>query len=400
MREDLLGYLLSALEPHEMRRIDQRLQEDPLLREELAKVQRMLNDFDQTVGENDLVELPPDLISRTLDSIDAAETIESGGAGFANAIAPDTGQTVTAGVSHSLFSGDSAISGMRPERLLPSKNRQTWADMLVSALAAAAILALAFPVVARYRGEARKMACQNNLRQLGVAIGDYVLARTDSRLPQVAESGHEAFSGMWELHLTDRGLLTDPSLRWCADGEVPDEECPRNCEETQLVLYGEAAIGSKSSNRGGTVFSRVGSHDLINSEHLMDAAFRGDIELLKFIQRIAGGHYAYNLGVIENGKYQTPRHEGRASFAVMGDMPIAGRHSADGVDVTTLKWHHGEGANILYEDGSVRHVRPRSIDVYDHPYTNHRGSISAGVNIDDASLGPSWYAPTPEAVQR
>jgi prepilin-type processing-associated H-X9-DG protein len=402
MREDLLGYLLSALEPHEMRRIDQRLQEDPLLREELANVQRMLNEFDQTVGENDLVELPPDLISRTLDSIDAAETLESDGSGFANASDPDAGQTVTAGGSHSLFSGDSAILGMRPERLLPSKNRQSWADMLVSALAAAAILALAFPVVARYRGEARKMACQNNLRQLGVAIGDYVLGRTDSRLPQVAESGHEAFSGIWELRLTDRGLLTDPSLRWCADGEIPDEECPRNCEETQLLFYGDRETGTKSSPpRRGTLFSRVGSHDLINSEHLMDAAFRGDIKLLKFIQRVAGGHYAYNLGVIDNGKYQTPRYEGRSSFAVLGDMPIAGRQTADGIDVTTLKWHHGEGANILYEDGSVRHVRPRSmIDVYDHPYTNHRGSIAAGVNIDDASLGPSWYAPTPEAIQR
>jgi prepilin-type processing-associated H-X9-DG protein len=399
MREDLLGYLLSALEPHEMRRIDQRLQEDPLLREELAEVQRMLNDFDQSVGENDLVELPPDLISRTLASIDAAE---DGSADFANAVEAAVQQPLTASGSQSLFSSDAAMLGMRPERLLPGKNRQTWADMLVSALAAAAILALAFPVVARYRGEARKMACQNNLRQLGVAIGDYVLGRTDSRLPQVAESGHEAFSGIWELRLTDRGLLTDPSLRWCADGEIPDEECPRNCEETQLLFYGDRENLAKSAaNRSGTTFSRVGSHDLINSEHLMDAAFRGDIELLKFIQRIAGGHYAYNLGVIENGKYQTPRYEGRSSFAVLGDMPIAGRQSADGVDVTTLKWHHGEGANILYEDGSVRHVRPRSmIDVYDHPYTNHRGSIAAGVNIDDASLGPSWYAPTPEAVQR
>lgn len=402
MREDLLGYLLSALEPHEMRRIDQRLQEDPLLREELANVQRMLNDFDQTVGENDLVELPPDLISRTLDNIDAAETVESDGSESAHAVDSGAGQSMTAGGSHSLFSADSAISGMRPERLLPTENRQTWADMLVSFLAAAAILALAFPVVARYRGEARKMACQNNLRQIGLAIGDFVLGRTDSRLPQIAESGHEAFSGIWELQLTDRGLLTDPSLRWCADGEIPDEVCPRNCEETQLLFYGDTDIAADlSSAHGGTVFSRVGSHDLINSEHLMDAAFRGDIKLLKFIQRIAGGHYAYNLGVIDNGKYRTPRCEWRSSFAVLGDMPIAGRQSADGIDVTTLKWHHGEGANILYEDGSVRHMRPRSMtDFNDHPYTNHRGSIAAGVNIDDASLGPSWYAPTPEAVQR
>lgn len=407
MREDLLGYLLSALEPHEMRRIDQRLQEDPLLREELAKVQRMLDEFDQVAGENDLVELPPDLISRTLDCIEQAETDANDNAGFDSvgfdsAVDSAADQSLVAGGSHSLFSSDSSLSGMRPERLLPTRAQQTWADLLVSALAAAAILALAFPVVSRYRGEARKMACQNNLRQLGVAIGDYVLGRNDSRLPQIAESGLEAFSGIWELRLADRGLLTDPSWRWCADGEIPSEVCPRNCDEPQWSTAGNQATGAKlAPDRGGTVFSRVGSHDLINSEHLMDAAFRGDIKLLKFIQRTAGGHYAYNLGVIENGKYQTPRDEGRASFAILGDMPIAGRHSADGIDVTTLKWHHGQGANILYEDGSVRHMRPASmIDIYDHPYTNHRGSMAAGVNIDDASLAPSWFAPTPEAMQR
>jgi len=401
MREDLLGYLLSALEPHEMRRIDQRLQEDPLLREELANVQRMLDEFDQAAGENDLVELPPDLVSRTLDSIGVAES------------EPGDGPSVVAG-SHSLFSQESPVAALRPDRSLPSKHEQTWADLLVSALAAAAILALTFPVVARYRGEARKMACQNNLRQLGVAIGEFVLGRSDSRLPQVAESGHDAFSGMWELHLVDRGLLDDPSLRWCPDGMIPSEVWPRSCEQPggahallvddggqPSVSRAPSPAANLSAARGGTTFSRVGSHDLIGSEHLLDAAFRGDIELLKFIQRIAGGHYAYNLGVVDNGKYQTPRYEARSAFAVMGDMPIAGRQSADGVDVTTMKWHHGLGANILYEDGSVRHVRPGSmIDIYDHPYTNHRGSIAAGVNIDDASLAPSWFAPTPEAVQR
>jgi len=387
MREDLLGYLLSALEPHEMRRIDQRLQEDPLLREELANVQRMLDEFDQAAGENDLAELPPDLVSRTLDSIGVVASPSGEGPG------------AMAG-SHSLFSPDSSVAALRPERNFVSKHEQTWADMLVSALAAAAILALTFPVVARYRGEARKMACQNNLRQLGVAIGDFVLGRSDSRLPQVAESGHEAFSGIWELRLVDHGLMDDPSLRWCPDGMIPSEVWPRSCEQPGGAQALSPAA-NLSSARGGTTFSRVGSHDLIGSEHLMDAAFRGDIELLKFIQRIAGGHYAYNLGVVDNGKYQTPRYEARSAFAVMGDMPIAGRQSADRVDVTTMKWHHGQGANILYEDGSVRHVRPGSmIDVYDHPYTNHRGAIAAGVNIDDASLAPSWFAPTPEAVQR
>jgi len=398
MREDLLGYLLSALEPHEMRRIDERLEEDPLLREELAEVQRMLDQVDHTVGENDLVELPPGLVSRTIQCIDDA----------------DNGTIEIPFGGRSLFSPDSSVSLLRPERVLPGQSRWRWGDVLVGSFAVGVLLALTFPVLVRYRGEARKIACQDNLRQLGVAIGDFVTGRADSRLPQVAESGHEAFAGIWELRLTDRGLLTDAALRWCPDGLVPDEQCERNCDKqinshgllanrgVEPILASHHHTGAATQqNRGGTKFTRVGTRDLINSEHLIDAAFRGDLELLKFIQRIAGGHYAYNLGVTENGRYQTPRYEGRSSFAVLGDMPIAGRQSADGVDVTTMKWHHGQGANILYEDGSVRHVRPRSmIDIHDHPYTNHRGSIAAGVNIDDAALGASWYAPSPDAVQR
>lgn len=398
MREDLLGYLLSALEPHEMRRIDQRLEEDPLLREELAEVQRMLDQVDHNAGDNDLVELPSGLVARTLQCIDEAVS----------------GRDEVPNQRFSLFSPKSPVSLLRPEPVLPGKSSWRWGDVLVGSFAVGILLALTFPVLARYRGEARKIACQDNLRQLGVAIGDFVTGRTDSRLPQVAESGHEAFAGIWELRLTDRGLLNDAALRWCPDGTIPDEQCERNCDKqdhahSQLAIYGNSAnqanhyptASPASRNHGGTKFTRVGTHDLINSEHLIDAAYRGDLELLKFIQRIAGGHYAYNLGVMENGRYQTPRYEGRSSFAVLGDMPIAGRQSADGVDVTTMKWHHGQGANILYEDGSVRHVRPRSmIDIHDHPYTNHRSAIAAGVHIDDAALGASWYAPSPDAVQR
>ena len=42
MHEDLLGYLLGALEPHEMRRIAQLLRDDPAARDELARIEESL----------------------------------------------------------------------------------------------------------------------------------------------------------------------------------------------------------------------------------------------------------------------------------------------------------------------------------------------------------------------
>jgi prepilin-type processing-associated H-X9-DG protein len=126
-----------------------------------------------------------------------------------------------------------------------------------------------------------------------------------------------------------------------------------------------------------------------------------DYSLLRWIQRHAGGHFAYLLGVVDDSTYKPPRYEGRPSFAVLGDAPIAGHQATEAVDVTKLRYSHGEGANLLFEDGSVRHVLPAQMaELADHPYINHRGAIEAGMNIDDAVLAPSWVGPFPRKRQR
>ena len=141
---------------------------------------------------------------------------------------------------------------------------------------------------------------------------------------------------------------------------------------------------------------------LVGGSELSGAAQAGDVSLLQWLQRIAGGHYAYSLGVIDENRYHAPRYEGRASFAILGDAPIAGNQISDAVDVSKLRWSHGgHGANLLYEDGSVRHLQVSTmLGIPDHPFVNHRGSIEAGVNIDDASLAPSSRPPFIPARQR
>jgi hypothetical protein len=57
--------------------------------------------------------------------------------------------------------------------------------------------------------------------------------------------------------------------------------------------------------------------------------------------------------------------------------------------------------NVLYEDGRVRFIRAEALDsMHDHPLVNHVGASEAGVNIDDASLSPSWRAPFTVSIQR
>lgn len=367
MREDLLGYLLSALQPHEMRRVDQRLQDEPQLREQLAQVQRMLRSLDRAVAAEEVVEVPPHLIARTLANIPERCPAASDLAAQEAAPAPRRDSGVT----------------LRPGQEPPPRGRRSWADLLAMTAAAVAMVALLFPLAARLRSEARSVACQDNLRQLGVALGQFAMRESESHLPALAQQGPEAFSGMYAVRLADRGLLSDASLRWCPATDLPLAEAP-------------PPTGDGSSRTAPALTHLVVGKDL---ERAADAR---DVSLLRWLQRVAGGHYAYSLGVINGTRYDAPQYEGRTSFAVLGDAPISGHQVTDGVDVSKLRWSHGgDGANLLYEDGSVRHLRiPAMLGLADHPFVNHRGSFEAGVNIDDASLAPSWRPPFIKARQR
>ena len=190
------------------------------------------------------------------------------------------------------------------------------------------------------------------------------------RLPQVAESGPEAFAGMYALRLDDAGLLFDPMSRWCPSADLPEvtpEESP-----------------------------------LISVEVLPPVAALREVPVddLKRIQRLAGGHYAYNLGVVDASGYSAPRNESRGTFAIMAAAPV-GYQIHPGQTPTLRFSHGGRGLNVLYEDGAVRFIEIRSLDsMPDNPLINHRGESEAGVNIDDASLSPSWRPPFTHSIQR
>jgi hypothetical protein len=141
---------------------------------------------------------------------------------------------------------------------------------------------------------------------------------------------------------------------------------------------------------------------VIHVKDLREAHESGDVDRLRWQQQMAGGSYSYTLGVLDEGRYAAPHYESRASFAVLGDSVTSGDEASAGVDASRLRWGHpGNGANLLFEDGSVRFLNMSSgQQIPDHPYFNHRGSIEAGVNVDDASLAPSWRAPFYWSPQR
>jgi hypothetical protein len=347
MHEDLLGYLLGALEPHEMRRVAQWLRDDPAARAQLDQIERSLKPLEESLEP---IEPPPsDLVSRTLASL------------------PPLASPVEGGFVSEQSGGPDALMPMQSGIEAPRNAHSTWLDWIGGATAAAVVLGLLLPTLAEGRFESRKIACQDQLRQLGTAITQFVNRNQQDRLPAVAEAGPEAFAGMYAVRLHGEGLLSDPSLRWCPSLDLPGSD--------QVTLMNMNEIAS------------------------VDDLHRAPVDLLLQIQRFVGGHYAYTLGVMDHEQLTSPRFESRSSFAVMSDAPLAG--IADRDEMVKRIGHSGAGINVLFEDGRVKFIQISSLDsMPDHPLLNHRGEFEAGVNVDDASLAPSWRPPFINVRQR
>jgi prepilin-type processing-associated H-X9-DG protein len=341
MQEDLLGYLLGALEPHEMRRVEQFIAENRAARRELDRLEKAMRPLQQTEGA---IHPPRDLIARTVESVFAQTPL---------------GQSD--GLSGELHDAISKVSLSSPP-IRMAEAAETPQDWAIAALAAAILIAMLVPGVGRLREMARRTECQSQLQELGTSLTQFVTRDPHQRLPEIAREGAEAFAGMYAVRLADSGLISRPSMRWCPTVDVPSSDSDP---------------------------IRIASADEIRTL---------DVNQLHEIQKTSGGSYAYTLGVLDGTHYQSPRYESRAAFAVLADMPVNTVSVNGGFDTTAS---HDGGINVLFEDGSVQFITLGALDsLRDHPLQNHRGDLEAGVNIDDASLAPSWQPPFRNVRQR
>lgn len=374
MHEDLLGYLLGALEPAEMHRVSEWIKSDPEAQRLLAEIERSLRPLEDGFRA---VEPPSDdLLARTLAAIPEGTP-------------PNEDESPSDGMLNEAFAAPSAMPGS-PARVTladidlsrePSgvTSRWNWMDSVGSLLSVAVLLALLLPTLAAGRFQSRKVACQNQLRELGTALMQYVYRDHQGRLPQIAQSGPQAFAGVYSIRLADAGLLPDGGVRWCPSADMP------------ILNAKSSGVDSDVS----TVSSASLSLDCLPKISELKSL---DVNDLQWVQRYAGGHYTYTLGVLGDQGYASPRYEARTAFAVMSDAPIG---PADQSDASVRFSHGDQGMNVLFEDGAVRFIRASALgSMPDHPLLNHDGDSEAGVNIDDASLAPSWRPPFSGALQR
>ena len=320
VQEQLLGHLLGALEESEEAEVAARLKNDPILQRELAQVRQRADVLEP--GRCDCLP-PPGLAQRTVRLV--ASRAESATLGRHRVMSP------------------TAAAPSAPGRF-------RWLDVAVAAGIFVAASLLIGPAIQSSRSNARLVACQGNLQQIGVAMNQYS-QQHNGYFPYIPPRGRFAVAGIYAPTLLRGGFMTDS--RWFV--------CP----------------GSSLAGRKGYRVSSLDELRVASREKLDD--------LIRWI----GGSYGYHLGHKQGGIYQGTQNLQRTYFALAADAPgndpLNGRQSPN---------HGGRGQNVLLEYGGVRFITsPRPYPRADDIFVNKLDIVAAGLDFDDSVIGSSAARP-------
>ena len=231
-----------------------------------------------------------------------------------------------------------------------SAGRFRWVDVAAAAGFFAAASLLLMPAIQSSRFNAQLIACQDNLRQIGVGMIQYS-QHHNGYFPCIPTRGRLTAAGICATILVGDGLVTD-SRRFV---------CP----------------ASSLADRAGF---RVPSLDELQtaSQDKLEGLIRG-----------MGGSYGYPLGYVRDGVYQGTKNLGRTAFAIVADVP--------GSDLSNLRQslnHGGRGENVLSEYGGVRFVTSsKPFPQADDFYANDWNLVGLGLHLNDAVVAPSAARP-------
>jgi hypothetical protein len=328
MRENLLGYLLGALDGPEHEAVGRELQRDRQLQRDLRRLETHLLPLENHRCRHFP---PPGLAERTCELV----------ARFRH------GHGIPA------FARRAAFGPAPATALGPVQSQWTLADLVVAAGVSLAAAMLFFPAIANSRYQARVVACQANLHELGSDLNKFSEVR-GGYFPLVPTSGKLAAASIYAPMLVEAGLLSEPRILICPASD----------------------LAARSPNY------RVPTIDQIQL---------AEGKQLSRLQCVAGGSLGYAFGYLENGQYRPIRNRGRRFFALVSDAPRF--DLSQGVSDN----HGGRGINVLFEDMHVRysiHCRIGGCDG-DDVFRNDQGRVEAGLHAEDSVIGYGATPPLP-----
>lgn len=184
MQDNLVGYLVGALDENEAAQLEARLQSDPELQAQLQLAAQSLRPLMKDVDE---IHPPSDLVAKTCCFVSESKAV-----------------TVTAA---------GRMSGAYTDQFA-SHGDWKLVDVMVAATVLLGACLMCFPAINNARYHAQMAGCQNNLRQIGQALIAYSQLG-HGYFPVVPSEGNLAVAGMYAPTLIDHGLVIDDCLFLC-----------------------------------------------------------------------------------------------------------------------------------------------------------------------------------------
>ncbi len=340
MREDLLGYLLGAMEPDERREIEGRLAADADLRAELSLLQTLLA---ESGDPTHLLDPPAGLARRTCEFIARLRSEGATQLAFDHSFFGRSRDSMAPSATAAGFTSGAPWS---EPATAPSAGRWRLSDLVTLGGIALAASLLLFPALASWRYDQQSTVCRDKMHRLGMALVDYSRLH-GGLMPEVAEDGPLGHAGIYAPRLVEAGLVEDPSLFLCpgCSNDADTYAVPRLADLRRATPDQEAELA-----------------------------------------RTMGGGYGYALGYLEDGEYRPLRNLNRATFAVLADKPGSGARGS---------LNHGcGGQNVLFEDGHAEFLSNCRLDrAGDELFRNSAGFVGAGIGRDDVVIAPSEARP-------
>ena len=348
MQDDLIGYLLGALDTEESARVQQALDReaqgpsaagaertsdspiaDAMQLHDRLEVLRAA--FQPLEADRAADAAPPGLASRTLHFVRSQAAMAA---------------TVQAAV-HEPPPPPSPMLAPEPAPMVPA-SRSILDRLLLGATAIAAAVLLA-PLLLETIEDSRTRRVERKLGVLAGALHGYGDAHRE--YPTPPPTGPLSRAGLYAPTLVAEHRL--------------------KADDSTLLVP-------------GSTLSQSGTFRIPSREELEKAV---GTERLEMLVRQMGGDFGYTLGHRDAaGSLQSVRNSRRGHHPIMADAPADhGLHAL----------HHPSGLHhVLFEDGRVQRVYdPTFAADRDHLYHNHDGNLAAGLDADDSAIGGSHHQP-------
>lgn len=223
-QEDLLGYVLGALDAEQHEALEKKIEADPQLDEQLLDVKAQLAPLEllsESSGPR------PGLARRTIEMVAAQTKLE-------------------------VEDDQKVVLKSQPEVIEPLRQNSSWSmkDFLVAAASLAIVSSLLFPVISYTKQQSNVFHCSNNLQSIGRALASFS-EHNNGRFVEVPSSGPLSFAGIFAPILKEAEVIEDDNWFTC---RAVDREQP-------FMIPSTDQIRRCSTGDQGEYFRKISSGD-------------------------------------------------------------------------------------------------------------------------------------------